>query len=179
MFCLFVFYYYYLNMLKTSGKFCAILCEKNTSRTASHRLASQFVDDGESHGFKWSSESYKLISSINKVYFQTSNFSSEVKFTFWANLSFNLTSDDIWPWYMIFGYMNIKRVPYCRPIHKLSLVPIGLFMSPLSHFQPILSDLRWPLTFMCDPWPHQHMRVSILYHISDPTLVPIGLQLLK
>ena len=76
--------------------------------------------------------------------------------------SYNLTSDDIWPWYKTFDRMSI---PYC--INKLSLVPIGLptfQMKPLSHFQPILQlDLRWPLTLICDLWLHQQMRVPMLH----------------
>ena len=70
--------------------------------------------------------------------------------------SYNLTSDDLWPWYMTFDHMNIQRVPYC--INKPSLVPIRLptfQMRPLSHFQPILQlDLRWPLTSLINAGSH-------------------------
>ena len=40
------------------------------------------------------------------------------------SLSYNLTSDDLWPWYMTFDHMNIWRFPYY--INKPSLVPIQL-----------------------------------------------------
>ena len=37
-------------------------------------------------------------------------------------------------------------------------------MRPFSHFQDILQlDLRWPLTLVYDLWPHEHMKVPILY----------------
>ena len=37
-------------------------------------------------------------------------------------------------------------------------------MRPISHFQPILKlDLRWPLTLICDLWPHQQIRVPMLH----------------
>ena len=79
--------------------------------------------------------------------------------------SYNLTSDDFWPWYMTFDCMNIQRVLYC--IDKPSLVPIRLptfQMRPLLHFQPILQlDLRWPLTLICELWPHQQLRVPTLH----------------
>ena len=38
--------------------------------------------------------------------------------------SYNLNSDDLWPWYKTFDHMIIQMVPYC--INKPSLVPIGL-----------------------------------------------------
>ena len=67
------------------------------------------------------------------------------------SLSYNLTSNDLWPWYMTFYLINIWRVPYC--INKPSLVPIGiqLFKWGHLHFQQILQlDHRWPLTLICD-----------------------------
>ena len=37
-------------------------------------------------------------------------------------------------------------------------------MRPFSHFQPILQlDLGWPLTLICDLWPHQQMRDPMLH----------------
>ena len=37
-------------------------------------------------------------------------------------------------------------------------------ISPNLHFKVILQvDLGWPLTLICDLWPHEHMKVSILY----------------
>ena len=51
-------------------------------------------------------------------------------------------------------------------------------ISPNWHFQVILQvDLRWPLTLICDLWPHEHMKVP--YNINKPSLVQIGLQLFK
>ena len=40
------------------------------------------------------------------------------------SLSYKLTSDNLWPWYMTFDRMNIWRCPYY--INKPSLVPIRL-----------------------------------------------------
>ena len=46
------------------------------------------------------------------------------------------------------------------------------------HFQVILQvDLRWPVTFICDLWPHNIRRFP--YYINKPSLVQIGLQLFK
>ena len=40
-------------------------------------------------------------------------------------------------------------------------------ISPNLHFQVILQiDLRWPFTLICDLWPHEHMKVSILYQLT-------------
>ena len=69
-------------------------------------------------------------------------------------LSYKLTSDDLWPWFVTSDHMNIWRFPYYT--NKPSLVQIGLptfQMKPFSHFQPILQlDLRWPLTLVHDLW---------------------------
>ena len=46
--------------------------------------------------------------------------------------SYNLTSDDLWVWYMTFDHRNIQRVLYC--FNELSLVPIGLQLF-IGHFQ--------------------------------------------
>ena len=67
------------------------------------------------------------------------------------SLSYNLTSDDLWPWYMTLNRINIWKFPYC--IIKPSLVPIGLHffqMRPLSHFQSILQ--LGLMTFDLDMW---------------------------
>ena len=89
------------------------------------------------------------------------------------NLSNNLTSDDLWPWYMTFDCMNIWRFTYY--INKPSLVQIGLStfqMRPFSHFQPILyltSDELWPWYMTSDlinKW-------GFPCCIYDPTLVEI------
>ena len=69
------------------------------------------------------------------------------------SLSYNLTSDDRWPWYMTFDQMNIWRFPYY--INKPSLVPIELQpfqMRPFSHIQPYLTT--WlQMTFDLGMWP--------------------------
>ena len=62
-----------------------------------------------------------------------------------------MTSDDLWPWFMIFGCMNIWRFPYY--IDKPSLVPIRLptfQMRPLSHF---LTTWLHQMNFDLDMWP--------------------------
>ena len=62
--------------------------------------------------------------------------------------SYNLTSDDLWPWYMTFDHMNIQRVPYC--INKPSLVTIELQLFKWGHFHifsfsfNLSSDDLWP-----------------------------------
>ena len=58
--------------------------------------------------------------------------------------SYNLTSDDLWPWYMTFDCISIQRIPYC--IFKLSLVPIGpqLFKWGHFHIYNLTSDDFWP-----------------------------------
>ena len=62
--------------------------------------------------------------------------------------SYNLTSDDLWPWYMTLDHMNIQRVPYC--INKPSLVPIGLKLFKWGHFY--IFSLSYNLTSV-DLWP--------------------------
>ena len=109
----------------------------------------------------WTYEVSNIIS-INQVWFK-----SDFKWGHFHifSISYNLTSDDLWPWHMTFDCMTIWRFPYY--INKSSLVPIRLQLlkwGQLSHFQPILQfDLRWPLTLICDLWPHQKMRVSMLH----------------
>ena len=86
--------------------------------------------------------------------------------------SYNLTSDDLWPWYMTFDRMNIQSVPYC--INKPSLVPIRLTFQKRSLSQFHLTtwpDLRWPW-----PW---YVTFDLINKwgfpccIYDPTLVEI------
>ena len=84
------------------------------------------------------------------------------------SLPYNLTSDDLWPWFMTFDQMNIWRFPYY--INKPSLVPIGLqlfkwchFYIFYLHFYILQLDLRWPLILICDLWPYQQMRVPMLH----------------
>ena len=51
-------------------------------------------------------------------------------------------------------------------------------MNQIWHFWAILQiDLTWPLTFICDFWPHEHVKV--LHYINKPSLIPIRLQLFK
>ena len=46
-------------------------------------------------------------------------------------------------------------------------------MSKILHFQAILQiDLSWPLTFICDLWRHEHVKVPLLHHINKPSWVP-------
>ena len=42
-----------------------------------------------------------------------------------------------------------------------------MLMSQILHFQAILQiDLTWPLTFICDLWPHEHVKVPILHQFT-------------
>ena len=96
---------------------------------------------------------FPYIIPINQVWFQSDfNFSNEVNFTFFSP-SYNLTSDDLWPWYVTFDLMNIWRFPYYT--NKSSLVPIGLptfQMKSISTFSAYLTS--WPqMTFDLDMWP--------------------------
>ena len=95
------------------------------------------------------------------------------------SLFYNLTSDDLWPWYMTFDCMNILRFPYY--INKPSLVPIGLQLFTWGHFHifslfyHLTSDDLWPwyMTFDCmNIW-------RFPYYINKSSLVQIGLQLFK
>ena len=83
------------------------------------------------------------------------------------SLSYNLTSDDLWPWYMTFDHMNIWRLTYNINIPSVVQIWLPTFQTGHFHiFQPILQlDIRWPLTLICDLWPHQQTRVHML-HIS-------------
>ena len=90
----------------------------------------------------WSCKGSYIIS-INQGWFQLDlNFSNEV------SPSYNLTSDDLWPWYMTFDCMNSHGVPYC--INKPSLVPTGLQFFKWGHFHicsvsyNLTSDDLWP-----------------------------------
>ena len=94
-------------------------------------------------------------------------------------LTFNLTSDDLWPWYMTFDCMNIWRFPY--HINKPSLVPIGHQLFKWGHFHifspsyNLTSDDLWPWYMTFD-----YMNIwRFPYHINKPSLVPIGHQLFK
>ena len=88
------------------------------------------------------------------------------------SLSYNLISDDLWPWYITLDQMNIWWFPYY--INK-TLVPIRLQHFKRGHFhifQPILQlDLRWPLTF--DVTFDFISKWGFPCCIYDPTLVEI------
>ena len=119
----------------------------------------------------WTYEGSHIIS-INQVWFQ-----SDLQL-FWGHfhifsLSYNLTSDDLWPWYVTFDLMNIWRFPYY--INKPSLVPIGLQLFNWGHFHifslsyNLTSDDLWPwyVTFdLINKW-------GFPCCIYDPTLVEI------
>ena len=62
--------------------------------------------------------------------------------------SYNLTSDDLWPWLMTLDHPNIWRVPYY--INKPSLVPIKLQLFQWGHFH--IFNLSYNLT-SDDLWP--------------------------
>ena len=64
------------------------------------------------------------------------------------SLSYSLTSDDLWPWYMTFDHMNIWRFPYY--INKPSLVPIRLQLFKWCYFH--IFSLSYNLT-LDDLWP--------------------------
>ena len=96
----------------------------------------------------------------------------QIRLTFQMRLSLHfqpiLQLDLRWPLTLVYDlwpHEHVWRFPYY--INKPSLVPIWLQlfkMRPLSHFQPILQlDLKWPLTVICDFWPHQQMRVPMLH----------------
>ena len=73
------------------------------------------------------------------------------------SLSYNLTSDDLWPWYMTFDCMNIWVFTYL--INTPSLVQIGLQLCKWGNFH--IFSLSYNLT-SDDLWPHQQMRVPML-----------------
>ena len=116
--------------------------------------------------------------SINQVWFQSDfNFSKETQitnFSFWTFLQWPLTS------VCDLDLINIWRFPFY--IHKPSLVPIGLQLfkgdpnNEIFHFQ-LSSNLRWPLTSLCDLDLINIWRFPFCIH--KPSLVPIGLQLFK
>ena len=95
------------------------------------------------------------------------------------SLSYNLTSDDLWPWYMTFDRMNIWRFPYY--INKPSLVQIRHQLLKWGHFHifslsyNLTSDdlWSWYMTFDCmNIW-------RFPYYINKPSFVQIRHQLFK
>ena len=89
------------------------------------------------------------------------------------SLSYNLTSDDLWPWYMTFDLINKWGFPCC--IYDPTLVRIGLQLFKWGHFH-ILS-LSYNLT-SDDLWPW-YMTFDLINKwgfpccIYDPTLFEI------
>ena len=89
------------------------------------------------------------------------------------SLSYNLTSDNLWPWYMTFDCMNIWRFTYY--INKPSLVQIRLQLFKWGHFH--IFSLSYNLT-SDDLWPW-YMTFDLINKwgfpccIYDPTLVQI------
>ena len=95
------------------------------------------------------------------------------------SLSYNLTSDDLWPWLMTFDCMKIWRFTYY--INKPSLVQIGLQLFKWGHFHifslsyNLTSNdiLPWYVTFdLINKW-------GFPCCIYDPTLVEIHQRLWK
>ena len=89
------------------------------------------------------------------------------------SLSYNLTSDDLWPCYMTFDHINTWRFPYY--ISKPSLVPIGLKVFKWGQFNifslsyNLTSDDLWPWYVTFDPI----NKWGFPCCIYDPTLVEI------
>ena len=93
------------------------------------------------------------------------------------SVSYNLTSDDLWPWYMTVDRMNIWKFPYY--INKPSLVPIRLQLFNWGQFY--IFSISYNLTSY-DPWPWYVTfdlinKWGYLYFIHKPSSVTIGLQL--
>ena len=86
-------------------------------------------------------------------------------------LSYNLTSDDFWPWYMTFECMNIWRSPYY--INKPSLVQSNFNFSNETTFT--FSAYLWPwyVTFdLINKW-------GFPCCVYDPSLVEIHQRMWK
>ena len=122
-----------------------------------------------SHGFTWSTS----MQMSHNLHFTTSLDLWTLFVTFdliniqlfkWGEFyilspSYNLISDDFWPWYMTVDRMI--RIQYF--INNQVWFGFQLFKWGHSHFQPILQlDIRWLLTLICDLWSHQKMRVHML-----------------
>ena len=95
----------------------------------------------------WTYEGSHIIP-INQVWFK-----SDFQLFKWGHfhifcLSYNLNSDDLWPWYVTFNSMNIWRFPYF--INKPSLVPIRLQLFKWGHFH--IFSLSYNLA-LGDFWP--------------------------
>ena len=92
------------------------------------------------------------------------------------SLSYDLTSDDFWPWYMTFDCMNIWRFTYY--INKPGLVQIGLQLFKWGHFHIFSLSYNfssidlWPWYMTFDLW-------GFPCYIYDPTLVEIHQRMWK
>ena len=111
----------------------------------------------------WTYESFHIIS-INQVWFKSDfNFSNEAIFTFsaylttWPQMTFDC---GIWPltaWtYEGSNIISINQV-WFQSDFNLSSEAAFTFWAYLK------LDLRWPLTLICNLWPHQQMTVPILH----------------
>ena len=95
------------------------------------------------------------------------------------SLSHNLTSDDLWPWYMTFECMKIWRFTYY--INKQSLVQIRLQLFKWGHFHIFSLSYNWTSD---DLW-SWYMTFDLINKwafpccIYDPTLVEIHQSLWK
>ena len=85
-----------------------------------------------------------FIISMHQVWFQLDSKLFKWGEFYILSLSYNLTSDDLWWTY--------------KGSHIVSINQYG--SNQTSIFQ---LDFRWPLTMICDLWPHQQMRVSMLH----------------
>ena len=86
------------------------------------------------------------------------------------SLSYNLTSDDVWPWYMTFDQRNIWTFTYY--INEPSLVPIRLQLFKWGHFQifnlsyNLTSDDLWPwyMTFVTT-WTYEGSHIIAINQV--------------
>ena len=109
---------------------------------------------------------------INQVWFQSDFIFFKWGIFFILSPSYNLTSDDLWPWYMTF-WLHEQRVPYC--IIYPSLVPIRLQLFKWGHVH--IFGLSYNLA-SDDLWPW-HVTLDLINKCRfpcftyDPTLVEI------
>ena len=121
---------------------------------------------------KWTYDGSHIIS-INQVWFKIG-----LQLFKWGHfhifsLSYNLTSDDLWPWYMTFDRMNIWQFLYY--INKPSLIPTELQLFKWGHFH--IFSLSYNLTsYELWPWyvTFDHInKWGFPCSIYDPNLVEI------
>ena len=71
------------------------------------------------------------------------------------HLPTNLTLDDPWPWNMTFHLINILKNLDGGFDPSLIVIKLPTFQRRPKQQKPIFSmQLRWPLTLVCDFWPH-------------------------